>query len=262
MGACTLVKFDSQGSIGPAATLMNNVNYFNPKAIDELTKLLKVNFQRVAHVKPKGRKEFCAFIEERSKAGQSITPVEVIRTRFFQDLQSKKIEPDLHAQVLEHIIPNVLKVVQENIPSPAMEAEDLREMTNWYAYHLECTMPKEQIIKHSESQRTQDDAKINEERGNIGKELYADFTAKRLTESDLDKILEASRIAVGILQQSGNPATAMKFTGKYLTLFSMRENDPAVLGNDVLGLIDTMFRSKFFPKTTQELVPVEEEKTA
>jgi hypothetical protein len=243
----SLVGFDQKGAFGPAITLIYNAQYYNPKGVLELANLLKENFMKLAGVKPKGKKEFCAFIFEKNQSQTLITPAEVIGTKFFQNMQKANYSPIYHEKVLGFIVPRMLKTVQEQIPQANCESGQAQELNEWTAKFVESYMTEEQINKYCEIQNKVSE-KIMKERKNIGEEVYKAATSKQFTEKDLDLLVEMNRVALERLQKADHFASTLNFTGKYLALFSMNEENPCVLGEDVLGLLSTAFKEKMFPK--------------
>ena len=108
-------------------------------------------------------------------------------------------------------------------------------------------MTEEQIAKHCELQGAVDE-KILKERMNIGSELYKFILAKQLTEKDFDILVDVIQIALEHIPKADHLASTLNWIGKYLTLFSMNEENPLVLGEDVLRLLSTRFREQMFSK--------------
>jgi len=235
----SLVSFDQKGVFGPAMTLIYNSQYFNAKGIEELTNVLKENFMKLAHIKPKGRKEFCAFVVSKG----SSTPADIVGTRFFQNMQKPELSAH-HQKVLKTIVPCMLKVAHEQIPQVSTDSQQVNE---WTARFLEAYMTEEQIEKKCQLKQA-DNEEIFGERLKIGKELYQAASAKRLSESDLDSLIDISQVALERLQKADHFAFTLNFTGRYLTLFSMNEENPSLLGDDVLRSLSTVFKEKFFPR--------------
>lgn len=238
----SLVSFDQKGVFGPAMTLVYNSQYYNSKGVLELANLLTENFIKLTNRKPKGKKEFCAFVTERNLSQSPITPAEIVGTRFFQNMQ--KMDPAYHEKVLSFIVPRMLKTVREQIPQANPEN---REINEWMAGFVESYMTEEQIQKCCELQNAVSE-KIMEERKNIGTAVYKAAITNQLTEKDLDTLLELSKIALERFHNADHPTSTLNFTGRYLTLFSMNEENPQALGDEVLHLLSTVFREKMFRK--------------
>lgn len=234
----TLVALDPQGVWGPAIPLIYNPDCYSAKGILELAELLKTNFMKLAHVKPKGKKEFCAFVQEKSLAEIPITPTDIVNTKFFQTMQQSPLPP-YHGKVLESIVPPLLKRFREQIPQSDIENEDTQKVNEWAARCVECYMTEQQITQYCELAVTEN---IAGERQSIGQELYND---KQLTEKDFDSIIEASRIALDLLKITENPNQTLKLTGRYLILFSMDKKNPEALAKDVLDKLGILRTKKF-----------------
>lgn len=241
-----LVGFDQKGAFGPAMTLIYNAQYYNEKGLLDLSNLLKANFTNLAHVKPKGKKEFCAFVLKKNQSQSPITPEDVISTRFFQNMQKKEPSPLYHEKVLGLIVPRMQKTIQEYIPHANSEPNQAEQMNEWTARFVESYMGEEQINKYCDLQSAEYE-KIMEERMNIGREIYKLATTKELTEKDLDLLLDVSRIALELLQKADHFTSTLNLSSRFLTLFSMHEN-PAILGEEILSSLSTVFRQKMFPK--------------
>jgi len=242
----SLVTFDHKGAFGPAMTLIYNSQYYSAKGVLDVANLLKANFMTLANVKPKGKKEFCAFVLEKNQTQSPIAPAEVISTRFFRNMQKSEFSPLYHEKVLGFIVPRMLKTVQEQIPQANIESGDAQQVNEWTARFLESYMTEEQITKHCDLQGIVDE-KIMKERRSLGMELYKAATAKQLTGADLDILVEISQVALERLQKGNHFASTLNFTGRYLSLFSMNEENPVVLGEDVLSMLSTVFKKKMFP---------------
>lgn len=237
-----LVHFDQKGPFGPAMTLIYQAQYYNELGIKELANLLKANFMKLASVRPKGKKEFCAFVLEKNQSQSTITPAEIIGTKFFQSMQKK--EPvHQHDKVLNFIVPHMLKTVQEQLPESYVESDIVNE---WTSRFVESYITEEQIRNHSDLQAGVRE-KIMEERKAIGAELYKAATTKKLTEKDLDSLIDMSRIVMERLQKADHFASTLSLTGRYLSLFSMNEENPLNLSEEILNLLSTVFREKMFP---------------
>lgn len=241
-----LVAFDQKGAFGPAITLIYNSQNYNAKGLFDLANLLKANFTNLANMKPKGKKEFCAFVLEKNQTQAPITPADVISTKFFQSMQKADPSPLYHEKVLGFIVPSVMRTAKEHFLQTNNDQE-AQEINEWSARFIECYMTEEQIKKHCELQDSVPE-KIMEERKRIGMELYKLATTQNFTEKDLDLLVKVSQFALENLQNAEHFATTLNFTGRYLTLFSMNEENPLVLGEDALRLLSTVFKEKVFPK--------------
>lgn len=240
-----VVSFDRKGVFGPAMTLIYSAESYNPKGVLELTELLKKNFMILTQLKPKGKKEFCAFIEEKNKTLSPITPTEVVSTKFFQNMQKKSAPSSLyHEKVLGLIVPQMMKTVREQF-SQANNEEESQKVYEWTAGFVETYMTEEQIKNQCQLIQEDPENRIMEERKAIGVELYN--AAKVIKEQDLDILLDICNVALDRIKAAPNPAITLHFAGRYLTLFAMKEN-PKALGDQVLNSLTTIFRSKWFPK--------------
>lgn len=233
----SLVIFDKKGAFGPAMTLIYNAQYYNQQGIFALANLLKANFMKLTEMKPKGKKKFCAFILERNQTQSPISPAEIIATKFFQNMQKSKPSTFYHEQVLEFIVPGMLKIVQEKIPQANNDCEDAQQMNEWVARFVESYMTEEQIEMHCELQSAALE-EIIEERKKLGMELYKLAATKQLTENDLDFLLDVSLFALKSLQKAMNLASTLRLTG--LTLFAM------LMREDGLNLMSVL-EEKYFP---------------
>lgn len=241
----SLVSFDSKGPFGPAMTLIFNTNYYTADGILEIANLLKANFKKLTGTKVKGKKEFCAAII----SAPMITPTGIMSTRFFQNMQNR--DSPHHELVLKGIVPLMLKSAKEYIPASAeLEEAEAAEFSEWTAKFLESYMTEEQIVKHAALQSTMS-SQIIEERKRLGQELYGAAIGKTFTDPDLDRMVHIARSALAEAATAEHMSSTLHFTGKYLTLFAMNQEDPAALGTDILGLLSTVFRDKMFPKTEE-----------
>jgi hypothetical protein len=239
----SLVTFDQKGVFGPAMALVFNSQYYNEQGLSRITTLLKENFFNLAHRKPHGRKAFCAFVIGKT----FVTPIDVISTSFFQNMQ--KSEPSPHYEkVLALIVPNMLKTAQEQI-QVKIDPEHVQKLSEWTARVVQSYMTEQQIEQHIQLQSTISE-KIMEKRKKIGGQLYALATCGKLTETDLNFLLEISKVALERLSNTDHVSSTLNVTGKYLSFFALNEQDPRVLGNDVLSMLSSVFREKMFPKNT------------
>lgn len=161
-------------------------------------------------------------------------------------MQKTGPSPTYHEIVLDSIVPRMLKTIQEQIPQAKSESDQAQQINEWTARLVESYMTEEQITKHCELQNALS-KKIMEERKNIGMELYKAATTKQLTKNDLDTLLKVCQAALEQLKEADHFAPTLNFIGKYLTLFSMNEENPNELGGDVLRLLE-IFRQKMFPE--------------
>ncbi len=244
----SLVTFDQKGIFGPAMTLVYHSQYLNEKGVLSVADLLKENFKNLANVKPKGKKEFCAFVLERNQANIPITPAEIIGTRFFQNMQ--KTHPVYHEKVLEFIVPRMLRTLQEQIPQAKKEIGETQQLTQWIALLVENYMPEEQIKKHC-ALKDQVSEKTLDERQDLGKELYNAIKTENLKEKDFDTLIEISNIALDRIKNAEDASITLNFTSRYLSLFSKSEN-PKLLGEDVVRMLSTVFKPKVFPQKSAE----------
>lgn len=252
-----LVAFDRAGVFGPAITLIYNVNDYNESAVSKLTHLITENFEKLAHQKPEGRKALCASIIKSQIKGKSITPVEILGTQFFQSMQKKDVPSHIHQEVLQYMVPNLIRSAQEKLSGINTDSKEIEVLQDWMVHCLASYMTEEQILSHCQLQKSiVNQSGIKEERKKIGEELYeAALRDKRITEKDLDAIVDVARTAMSkLLELADHQALAMRFTGQYLALFSKKEDQPEELGNDVLNLLSTKFREKVFPKSDDQNV--------
>lgn len=240
-----LVHFDRAGAIGPAATLIFNVNSYNSRGLSDLSKVVKENFFKLAHRKPQERKAFCANILKR-EAGEPMTPMEVVRSPFFSSMMHQGEPLAYHSMVLEKMVPDVLATIKAQIPDISLDQPNEKEVSLWLAGFLESYMTFEQIESYCKARDgTENLKKIMEKRTEIGKELYQYCLNKDLSEKDIDLLCQAANTAVGTLLEADHLNQTMHFTGKYLELFAMSEN-PQELSKDVLEKINTIMKKKVF----------------
>lgn len=239
-----LVKFDQKGAFGPAMTLMFNAGYYSPKAIENLAELLKSNYTHMSHHKPKGKKEFCAFLNKKNLEQTPATPTEIVGTRFFQEMQARTSTHQSHELAMNFVVPCMLKTVKEQFPEADTNASAIKE---WTARFIESILTQEQIQKHSQFQENASST-IMEKRKKIGTELSETANQSKLTTKDLDAIITVCRSALKLLPELDHPEIALKFSAKYLALFSMNKENPASIAEDVLNLLNTAFRKKLDAK--------------
>ena len=85
-------------------------------------------------------------------------------------------------------------------------------------------------------------------RKTLGLALCSAVEQKNLSKDDLDAVIEIGKFALTRLKESDNASTALNFTGRYLTLFSMEQKNPEKLGTELLTGIDAIFKPKYFPQ--------------
>lgn len=239
-----LVPFDQKGVVGPAMTLIYHSSSYSEQGVLALANVLKENVIHLIKVKPKGKKQFCAFVIERNRSQSSITPTEIISTAFFQNMQKRRSSSCYHEQILELIVPRMLKTVHEQFPQANVENKEIRE---WTAGLIESYMTEEQIRRHCEIQSSVSN-EIMEKRQSIGKDLYQAVIAKQLTKEDLDMLIHVTDLALKSLKTAEHCSLILNLTGRYFILFSMDQDNPLLLGKDVLDFLSTIFREKMFPK--------------
>lgn len=207
-----LITFDPKGVFGPATALIYKSAAIDEDEISMLANTTKENFTNLAHLKLKGKKEFCAFIHQKKQNHVLIHPTEIMATTFFQNMRKKELSLQ-HEKVLSNIVPGILKIIQEQIPQVNLEHEDTKQLKEWVACVVETYMTDDQIKEYCELKLSE--VVINE-RKKLGMELSLLCTNKRFTENDLEILINICRTSVNGLQKSDHFISALELFGKFL----------------------------------------------
>lgn len=241
-----IVAFDQKGVFGPALTLIYRADSYSEKGLSEIAKLLQKNFATLTNEKPKGRKEFCAFVSEKIKSNQVVTAVDIIGTQFFQNMINQNVSAEDHAKVLQVLIPRMMSSVVCYFPEVQEETDLNKQIYQWFAQFVERYISPERLAKSCEAISSVDQ-NLSEERAKIGKELYETTTTQDFDEKDLNGLVKVCQDSLKSTTELTHPNTVLNFTAKYLGLFA-KDGNPLQYGDEVLTMINTLFRQKFFNK--------------
>jgi hypothetical protein len=238
-----LVTFDPKGPWGPAAQLFFNSEEYTYSGLHKIATLLKQNLKN-AGITAQGKKIFCVYANSRNGEKNPLTPVEILGTQFFQNMLKR--EKSIHHQkALEFIVPCLLQTVENKIPGSAQKVTP--EIKEWYASIVTCIMTEQEIEKQCNVQ-AQADAEINQLRGDIGTELVQACEAGKITEEDLNAIIEVGRFALNRVSHADHVDSALYLAGRYITLAGKGGPIALNLGDTVFGLLATRFKQRYFPK--------------
>ncbi len=241
-----LVPFDQTGAFGPAMALIYKTDQFSQEDVVSVAQLLKENFTKLAKVKIKGKKEFFACVAQKKESKSFLTPSEIIATKFFQNMQ--RPEPSIyHEKVLDFIVPRMMKVVHDQIPSAHVDEAGEKQVNQWLASFIESYMNDEQIQKHCELQNTVCKEAMDE-RVKVGIHLSQLATTKQLTENDFNIFVNSLADILKEIKNADNRSLTLEILGKYLMVSSMNKADPIILGEDIHRSLSTIFKEKMFPK--------------
>ncbi len=248
----TCVTFDQQGVFGPAATILFSPD-LNEKSLKEVTKLLKANYENLSsgNVKPRHREECYTFLAHRAEKVKDLSPSKIIRTAFFEQMQSK--EPSsLHDRVVTILVPAMLQQAKPFLPTAVNTYHNQDKINEWLARFLESYLSQEQLKGHCDyHEATKNNPEIKGTRTAIGMDLYSKCQEKQLTELDLDAILKGiSADPEGYLENVDNAEVVQSFVERYTALFSMAEEKSQAVADSIRDGIATTFRQKFFPTTS------------
>jgi hypothetical protein len=232
--------------MGPAATLLFNANSFNKEELDEVTKLLKANFVKLANFKPTGRKEFCAQILQAQASGTTVSKIDMINTKFFQTMTSKEA-PSCHADVERDLAPLALEMSMRNIPGSSISDNEKEAVTKWIAAFEESYLSEDELNSTLNALKAdKSDPEINKKRGEIGMKLYQKIQSKEFTKEHFVALTGLLGLVMdkNLLKDNSDVMTLFR---EYLDLFQM-SNRPELLGGDVLSKLNGPFKQKFFPE--------------
>lgn len=225
-----LVDLDSNGVIGPVTKILNIRSLLNEKGLSELIRLFVSNYSKLT-----GK---CVVFEDILQIclEEPDDNEKLLKSKVFQQL-IESADVTLNHLVQENIIPLMVKTYKLKIipDNPIIE--------NWLALLLQTYMTPKQIETTCNSKNTSNSFDVTKFRTEIGMQLYEECKQKLLTENEFDVMLKNLN---NIVEQECR-SDVLKYTGKYLQLFSMVENYKD-LSESVLSLLDTTFRSKLFNK--------------
>ncbi len=240
-----LVSFDQAGVFGPAMTLIYNCNSYDEKELTDLTKYLKKKFLDLAKVKIKGRKDFCAFVQQKKSENSTASPSEIIYRSFFLNMRAPRPSDEYHDRIISLIVPRMMQTVEEHYTRAKILNDETLQVHQWTALFLQSYIDKEKIAKLCSYQGPNGE-KILDERKRIGTKLYGEALAGEFTERDLLALEAICRVAANPIKQVDHLATVLKFADMYANLFAMNEENPKAFADEVLQSLMTTFKQKFF----------------
>lgn len=238
-----LVSFDPKGPWGPAAQLFFHAEDYTYSGLHKIATLLKQNLKN-AGITTQGKKNFCIYANSRNKERNPLSPTEILATQFFQNMLNRQ-KSVYHQKALEFIVPCLLETAESRIPGSAEKATP--EIKEWYASIATSCMTEEEIEKHCNVQ-AKVTAEINALRSEIGTELVQACQEGKITEADLNLIIEVGHLAMNQMSHADHVDPALYLAGRYITLFGKGGPNALNLGDDVLRLLATRFKQRYFPK--------------
>jgi hypothetical protein len=215
----TLVSFDPKGVFGPAMNLIYNAAYYNGKGLKDITSLAEENFFKLSSIKLEGGNDFCSFVLLMNGLNHSLTPTQIVSTRFFIGMKKRDPSP-FHQNVLEFIVPRMFNAVRDQFPQVDQVSDEVKE---WAARLVESYMTDDQIKEHCALQGLLPDG---EEFKIIGSDLDTAVNTHQFTEQDLDTLLDVSRMALDRLKNTEHFAATLSLLGWYLSSFPIDSDIP------------------------------------
>jgi len=154
-----MIPFDQEGVFGPAATLAMKVEERSNDLLGAVSKLeafslyVKDKFTEFAHVKPKGRKEFCAQVLK-----EPLSLDELLKTRFYQSMQKIEVPP-FHETVIKAVGRPMLETVEESFPKKKFNESEEKSFQEWMARLVEMYLPESSLREQCVIYETLGDAK-------------------------------------------------------------------------------------------------------
>lgn len=254
----TAVTYKS-GVFGPSERLLYELKNCMVEEVNILMEMLENTFHNLSILNSpvfsvelsntKYKEDFNSFAKKIIETQQDVSPVELLKTDFFKNMQSQKtISKDIHEKMLV-IVPNIRMVARDEVPHKPGSSEEENAVNEWCALFIESYMTEEQIISQYDVHTKQNEG-INAERGRIGKLLYTAVIDKKFTEKDLDYMLAFLLGIDGIFStdHTDHPDLVRQIATDYTNLFTMNTNDPEGLKKNVTNMLDTVFRAKVFHK--------------
>lgn len=242
-----MIPFDQEGVFGPAMTLAIKANSCSKDSLEALSRYVKQKFIELAHVKPKGRKQFCVeIIKERLSLN------ELLKTRFYQSMQKQDVPP-FHTTVIKAVSRPMLETAEKNFPERKFTASEEKNFKEWIAKFVEMYIPQNNLEEQCEIFDKLGEAKAKEVidfRKKIGMEVYSSTLKKEFTEKDLDALVTWLKTEKVI--KADHQIMIENFIQKYAELFTLAGECAAILKRNIATLYDTAFRNKFFPRMELE----------
>lgn len=218
---------------GPAIRLIYTASHYSPEGLRQECDLLERNYGLTRGKLPMEKEAFCEYVRQQNKLGETIRPIDVVSSVFFQSMIHEKPPSFYYNFVESTIIPEMLKAHSEVIQSVPDDGHDVL-VKHWMAMFVETIVPQAQIEQAYRFQGAiMPDAAVICDK--IGTNLMESYQKGRLSRQDVELII---RTAGNLLQElkvgANNHSERLKFTGWYLTLFGMDYEDPCLLGEDVL----------------------------
>jgi hypothetical protein len=161
-------------------------------------------------------------------------------------MQKKDSDPVVHRKIMDDIVPSIVRTFEGYIPQLGQELKYLGIVTEWLGYVLETYLTKDQIEKISAGKDSVND-QIMEERKKIGIELTEAAMQKQINALDLDRMVLTCKVGIPVILTAEHRSKVGELAGKYTEHFFKKE-DPKAYSEEVLSLISTVFRKKFFPQ--------------
>lgn len=240
----SLVNFAQSGVLGATMSLLLNRNLLNEEGLNDLSKLSKKFFEKEAHTKTVGRKDFVAFVMKKQEAGEKLTLIETIQTTFFQSLQLKEI-PAYHEKTLKGAVPGTLQYIENNLPDLKFSKEEEPFVKEWLARFFEAYMSEETIEKSYAARNSKGAVAANDERGNVGNEMVGYAQSGKFTEADFHAMMNALVEANKSLEEAPNKVEATSIAAGYLKYLSKVDKESEIdliqkLNNFFLPRLQTM----------------------
>lgn len=230
------------GVFGPSERLFFNANQCSEEDIRNLTKMLKTTFMNLQpdKHKPEGRRAFRDMICQKISSKETIFPLDIIETDFFQNMQPKqKIPRKSHKQVLKHIVPPLRERAQkETLTLPIGQQEAI--INKWCAGFIESYMTPKQIDnacilltlpKEFLQERTRITTML----------IFAIRDKKDFTIENFNSML--FQLNEDVKQPNAeNPRNVQIFIDLYIALFKRTTPD---IKSIILDDFDTVFRKKY-----------------
>ncbi len=244
-----LVPFDQMGVFGPAMTLLYNSSKLNDVGLSEVAESLKKNFKKLARFSPKGKKEFCRVVRARSHENNPLSPTEIIATRFFQNMRKEGVSEEVQQLAKNLIVPIWFKAhpVSSLFPISSEQSEDSEKIHEWLGRLVTCYMSEEQMNSLlAQQKQPEGEEKCFQKRTKIGSELYKSMMQKEFTRKDFTVFKQVIKQALEELANTDHPSQVLRITGKYLSLFSLKQEDPKSFGDEIMNKMD-LLKNKAFP---------------
>jgi len=224
------ILFDADGVIGPTITLFLQINSLTNDEVLTIADILVTNFNKLSSKK--------ITVNGFSKDGfnsDEIKMSDIMDTPLFKSMQNE-YSVEITQKVLDKITPKTIMYICKYVPHIDFNENQYDELKLWLSKQLQTYMSENQIIE------TCSVADIDPEYLKRRQEIGMDIYNSEATLEEFDNLIRCLH-NLELLENSSN--FVVEYFEKYEKLF--RDANNSNFSNNVIDLLNTIFRNKKFP---------------